>query len=103
MPQFHKQYPQTDSAFGKSFVTAMLQLESFVGVLLFPWLADKISRKRALTVVVVISFIGAAIQTASQNYGTLVAGRAIGGIVVGTLAMVRGNLSDEVDKNRGRS
>jgi predicted MFS family arabinose efflux permease len=53
-----------------------------------PYLADKISRKRALTVVVVIFNIGAIMQTAAPSYGVLVAGRAIGGIGVGTLAMV---------------
>lgn len=89
MPQFHKVYPRTDTAFGKSLMTAMLQLGCFIGCLFFPTLADKISRKRALTVVVIIFNIGAIMQTASQDYATLVAGRAIGGIGVGTLAMVR--------------
>lgn len=88
MPQFHQVYPQTESAFGKSLMTAMLQLGSFIGCLFFPYLADKISRKRALTVVVVIFNIGAIMQTASKDYATLVAGRAIGGIGVGTLALV---------------
>jgi hypothetical protein len=88
MPQFHRVYPRTDSAFGKSFMTAMLQLGSFVGCLFFPYIADRFSRKRALAFVVVIFTIGAIMQTASQNYGTLVAGRAIGGVGVGTLAMV---------------
>lgn len=88
MPQFHAQFPQSESAFGKSFMTGMLQLGSFFGVLAFPWLADKISRKRALTAVVIIFDIGAIIQTTSQSYATLVVGRAIGGIGVGTLAMV---------------
>lgn len=37
---------------------------------------------------VVIFDIGAVIQTTAQSYGELVAGRAIGGIGVGTLAMV---------------
>lgn len=88
MDQFHTQFPHTVSAFGKSFMTAMLQLGSFVGCLAFPWLADKISRKRAIQVVVVIFTLGAIMQTAAMDYGTLVAGRAIGGIGVGTLAMV---------------
>lgn len=88
MPQFHQKIPQTESAFGKSFMTAMLQLGSFFGVLVFPWIADKISRKRAILLVVVIFTIGAILQTACENYPTLVIGRAIGGIGVGTLAMV---------------
>lgn len=90
MPQFHGVFTKTETAFGKSFMTAMLQLGSFVGCLIFPYFADKYSRKRALAFVVVIFNIGAIMQTAAQDYGTLVAGRAIGGIGVGTLALVRG-------------
>lgn len=88
MDQFHNAIPGTKSAFGKSFMTSMLQLGSFFGVLVFPWIADKISRKRAILLVVVIFTIGAILQTSAQTYSMLVIGRAIGGIGVGTLAMV---------------
>ncbi|KAM5346149.1 hypothetical protein ACJ41O_009154 [Fusarium nematophilum] len=87
MPLFHRAYPRTETAFGTGFMTGMLLVGAFVGCLFMPYLADKISRKWALTVVVVIFDIGAIIQTAATNYGMLVAGRAIGGIGVGTLAM----------------
>ncbi|KAK5080296.1 hypothetical protein LTR70_008739 [Exophiala xenobiotica] len=80
MPQFHDRYPEVSpstpgSGFYKGFMTAMLEL------------ADKISRKWALSVVVCIFNLGAIIQTAPPDYGTLVAGRTIGGIGVGTLAL----------------
>ncbi|KIN09098.1 hypothetical protein OIDMADRAFT_108444 [Oidiodendron maius Zn] len=88
MDQFQNAFPRTRTAFGTSFMTAMLLLGAFVGCIFMPSLADKISRKWALTVVVVIFDIGAIMQTSSQSYGTLVAGRAIGGIGVGTLAMI---------------
>lgn len=88
MPQFHQAQPRTESAFGKSFMTAMLQLGSFFGCLFFPYLADRFSRKRALIVVVIIFNIGSIMQTVAKDYGTLVAGRAIGGVGVGTLALV---------------
>lgn len=88
MPQFHNKIPRTETAFGKSFMTSMLQLGSFFGVLIFPWIADKISRKRAILLVVIIFTIGGILQTACQDYTMLVIGRAIGGIGVGTLAMV---------------
>lgn len=88
MDKFHEAFPQAKTAFGKGFMTGMLLLGAFVGCFFMPYLADRISRKRALTVVVVIFDVGAIIQTAAQNYGMLVAGRAIGGIGVGTLAMV---------------
>ncbi|KAL3478507.1 hypothetical protein BJX99DRAFT_245478 [Aspergillus californicus] len=73
MDQFHTAFPQTETAFGTGFMTGMLLLGAFVG---------------SLTVVVVIFDIGAIFQTAAQDYGMLVAGRAIGGIGVGTLAMI---------------
>ncbi|KAF4553587.1 Sugar (and other) transporter-like protein 63 [Elsinoe fawcettii] len=87
MDQFHATFPRTETAFGTGFMTGMLLLGAFVGCIFMPYLADTISRKWALTVVVVIFNIGAIIQTAATNYAMLVVGRAIGGIGVGTLAM----------------
>ncbi|KAJ5675955.1 hypothetical protein N7462_008852 [Penicillium macrosclerotiorum] len=92
MPQFTVQFPQVDESnphygFNKGFMTGMLELGAFVGCLLFPYLADKISRKWGLSVATTFFCIGAVIQTASQNYDSLVAGRFIGGIGVGALAM----------------
>lgn len=93
MSQFHTRFPNTDpdhkgSGFYTGFMTAMMELGAFLGCFFMPKLADTISRKWALTFVVVIFDIGAIIQTAATNYGMLVAGRFIGGIGVGTLAMV---------------
>lgn len=93
MPQFQAAYPECDPAvarnygFNTGFMTGMLVLGGFLGCLIFPYLADKLSRKIALTIAVIVFNIGAIIQTAAPNYGALVAGRAIGGIGVGTLAM----------------
>jgi predicted MFS family arabinose efflux permease len=69
-------------------MTGMLLLGAFVGCIFMPTLADKMSRKWALTAVVVVFNIGAILQTSASSYGMLVTGRAIGGIGVGTLAMV---------------
>lgn len=88
MDQFHAVFPRTETAFGTSLMTGMLLLGCFVGCLFMPYLCDKLSRKRALTVVVVIFNVGAIMQTTAKSYGVLVAGRAIGGLGVGTLAMV---------------
>lgn len=88
MPQFHRTFPMAESAFGTEFMTAMLLLGAFIGCLFMPYGTDRFSRKWALTAVVVIFDIGAILQTAAPNYGTLIAGRFIGGIGVGTLAMV---------------
>jgi len=94
MPIFHERFPEVKPgspgySFHTGFMTGMLELGAFVGCLFFPKLADMISRKRAIVVAVVFFYVGAIIQTAARNYGELVAGRTIGGIGVGTLAMVR--------------
>ncbi|KAF5000750.1 hypothetical protein FGRMN_1518 [Fusarium graminum] len=87
MDQFHEAFPPAETAFGKGFMTGMLELGAFLGCLFMPALADRYSRKTAISIVVVIFNIGAIMQTAANSYGLLVAGRTIGGIGVGTLAM----------------
>lgn len=92
MPQFHEWFPETTPGtprygFYTGFMTGMLEFGAFVGCLFLPYLADRISRKWALTIATFFFCVGAIIQTAAHNYGTLVAGRTIGGIGVGTLAM----------------
>ncbi|KAK2595608.1 hypothetical protein QQS21_006655 [Conoideocrella luteorostrata] len=87
MPQFHAKFPFAATGFGKGFMTGMLEFGAFLGCFFMPYLADKISRKRAITAVAVIFNIGAIIQTAATNYEMLVVGRTIGGIGVGTLAL----------------
>lgn len=66
-------------------MTGILELGAFIGCLFLPYVADRMSRKWSLTVATAFFVVGAVIQTASQNYDTLVDGRFIGGI--GTLAM----------------
>ncbi|RSL70406.1 hypothetical protein CEP53_001837 [Fusarium sp. AF-6] len=68
-------------------MTGMLEFGAFTGCLFFPILADRYSRKLGLAVATAFFCVGAIIQTAANNYGTLVAGRTIGGVGVGTLAM----------------
>ncbi|KAI8722753.1 MFS domain-containing protein [Fusarium sp. LHS14.1] len=92
MEQFHKSFPETAPGhsgygFNVGFMTGMLELGAFIGCLFLPYLADRISRKWSLTVATGFFVVGAIIQTAAPNYGTLVAGRTIGGIGVGQLAM----------------
>lgn len=92
MPQFIDQFPQVDSnapryGFHTGFLTGMLELGAFVGCLFFPYVADRISRKWGISIATGFFCVGAIIQTAANEYDTLVAGRFIGGIGVGTLAM----------------
>lgn len=88
MDVFHDTFPETAGAFGKGFMTGMLEFGAFLGCFFMPTLCDKVSRKMALTIVVVIFNVGAIMQTAAKSYAVLVLGRTIAGIGVGTLAMV---------------
>lgn len=88
MDQFHTRYPLAKAKFGTELMTAILLLGSFIGCVFMPYMADKYSRKWALTVVVVIYDIGALLQMAAPNYACLIVGRFIGGIGVAILAMV---------------
>lgn len=88
MPQFHAVFPEAESGFGKGFMTGMLELGACLGCFVMPWLADTISRKRALAIMVIVFNVGAILQTAAVNYEMLVLGRTVGGIGVGALAMV---------------
>ncbi|KAF5612152.1 quinate transporter [Fusarium sp. NRRL 25303] len=92
MPQFQDTFPEISPGharygFNTGFMTGMLEFGAFVGCLFFPLLADRYSRKYGLAVATAFFCVGAIIQTAAHNYGTLVAGRTIGGVGVGTLAM----------------
>ena len=92
MDQFHSAFPQTapghpSQGFYVGFMTAMLELGAFLGCLAYPKFADRFSRKWGLSAAVVWFCVGAILQTAAQDYGMLVAGRTIGGVGVGTLAL----------------
>lgn len=92
MPQFHDTYPRlapssSTSAFWTGFMTGMLELGAFLGCFVFPKLADKFSRKWALSMVAGVFIVGAIMQTAAPDFAVLVTGRAITGIGVGTMAL----------------
>ncbi|KAI9651915.1 MAG: hypothetical protein M1831_007495 [Alyxoria varia] len=92
MEQFQAAFPEMSiddpyQSYNTGLMTAMLEFGAFLGCFLMPSLADTISRKWAITVVVVVFCLGSIIQTAAKSYMTLVFGRLIGGVGVGTLAM----------------
>lgn len=93
MEPFHQAFPKAETSFGKGLMTGMLLLGAFIGCIFMSYLSDRISRKWAITAMVVAFDIGAILQTAAVNYDMLVAGRFIGGIGVGTLAMVSRTLT----------
>ncbi|KAH6957317.1 general substrate transporter [Fusarium avenaceum] len=76
MPQFQHTFPEiapghSRYGFNTGFMTGMLEFGAFVGCLFFPLLADRYSRKHGLAVATVFFCVGAIIQTAAHNYGTL--------------------------------
>ncbi|THY82761.1 hexose carrier protein [Aureobasidium pullulans] len=92
MQQLHDKFPETalghpSQGFYVGFMTGMLELGAFLGCLAYPYVADRWSRKWGLSFAVAWFCIGAILQTAAQDYGMLVAGRTIGGVGVGTLAL----------------
>ena len=92
MEQFQSAFPEMSSndpyqSYNTGFMTAMLELGAFLGCFLMPGLADTISRKWAITIVVMVFCLGSIVQTVAKTYITLVWGRLIGGVGVGTLAM----------------
>ncbi|CAM1510980.1 Fc.00g084930.m01.CDS01 [Cosmosporella sp. VM-42] len=93
MDQFIEKFPEvgpdaSGAGFKKGLMTAMIELGAFLGAMNQGWIADKISRKWSILVAVIIFFVGSALQTGAMSFGMLVAGRFIGGVGVGMLAMV---------------
>ncbi|KAM0415712.1 hypothetical protein ACHAPT_013328 [Fusarium lateritium] len=93
MDHFLDRFPEVSddapgAGFKKGLMTAMITLGAFIGAINQGWIADWISRKRSITVSVVVFTIGSALQTSAVNYAMLVVGRFIGGIGIGQLSMV---------------
>lgn len=92
MPRFNDDFPSINEAvdpnagWNRGIMTALLQLGAFAGAISSGFLADRYSRKASIGAGIIVSVIGNIIQTASHNYGTLVAGRFIGGVGTGILS-----------------
>lgn len=91
MKQFQKQFPEladgaASQGFYKGLVTALLELGAFVGAFAAPHISDHLSRRMAMRVGCFFFLVGAAIQTGSMNYDTVVAGRFVGGLGIGLLS-----------------
>ncbi|KAK9327793.1 general substrate transporter [Lipomyces starkeyi] len=73
----------------QGLITSAMAAGSLVGALLSSVLGDQLSRKVTIQIGTVFWCIGAAVQSASNGVGMLIAGRAIAGICIGlTSALV---------------
>ena len=85
--QFINVYPRISDnapsgAFWKGFLTALLQLGAVIGAFNQGWIADKISRKRSITLAACIFVVGSAMQTGSSDYVLLVGESPAAGCMV---------------------
>ncbi|KAI8820678.1 sugar transporter [Fimicolochytrium jonesii] len=69
-------------------ITSLFLVGCLVGALAVSWMADVIGRKKSILVGGVLFTAGAVLQTFSNGFGMLIAGRIIGGAGIGILSMV---------------
>ncbi|KAL1731223.1 general substrate transporter [Schizophyllum commune] len=84
VPEIAEGYP--GAGFNKGLLTAILELGAMIGAAQTGFLADRFSRKRALTIGTIWFMVGSAIQTATYSYAQLVVGRFVGGVGIGLLS-----------------
>ncbi|KAL7419267.1 hypothetical protein Q5752_006104 [Cryptotrichosporon argae] len=70
------------------FITSSMLLGAFCGSLPASLIADKFSRRAAITVGAGIFVVGGALQTAAQNRGMMLGGRFVAGFAIGMLMML---------------
>ncbi|ANB12246.1 Snf3p [Sugiyamaella lignohabitans] len=91
MQNFQAHFPRVtdkNSSNIQGWLVSCLELGAWFGALFCGWLSDKISRKYAMMVGVIIFTLGTGFQVGAQNEGFLFAGRTIGGIGIGMFSMV---------------
>jgi len=78
LPQFRKVFGRIDqSGFWKGLLTAMIELGALFGALNQGWIADKYSRKYSIVIAVCVFTVGSILQTAANDYTTLVVARSV--------------------------
>ncbi|PPQ64606.1 hypothetical protein CVT26_002004 [Gymnopilus dilepis] len=71
----------------KGWLTAILELGAWAGVLITGFLADKLSRKYTIVLAVVVFCIGVIVQTTAAGPSSILGGRFTTGLGVGSLSM----------------
>ncbi|KAI8093263.1 general substrate transporter [Halteromyces radiatus] len=69
-------------------ITGLLLAGCFVGSLLASPCSEAFSRKRSIFLSCIVFIIGAAVQTGTNGYASMVVGRAIAGLGIGGLSMI---------------
>ncbi|KAJ5241287.1 Major facilitator superfamily domain general substrate transporter [Penicillium citrinum] len=88
MENFQNHFPLFMGSTIQGWLVAALELGAWLGALINGVLADRISRKYAMMVAVVVFTLGTGLQTGAQNPAYFFAGRIIGGIGIGMFSMV---------------
>ncbi|KAL1692716.1 general substrate transporter [Schizophyllum commune] len=84
VPEIAEGYPR--AGFNKGLLTAILELGAMIGAAQTGFIADRFSRKRALTLGALWFIVGSIIQSATYSYAQLVVGRFLGGVGIGLLS-----------------
>ncbi|KAJ5995050.1 hypothetical protein N7481_002027 [Penicillium waksmanii] len=88
MENFKNHFPYFENSTIQGWLVAALELGAWAGALINGVLADRISRKYAMMVAVVIFTLGTGLQAGAQTPAYFFAGRIIGGVGIGMFSMV---------------
>ncbi|EKV10673.1 Major facilitator superfamily domain, general substrate transporter [Penicillium digitatum] len=88
MENFENHFPTFKGSTIQGWLVSALELGAWAGALINGILADRISRKYAMMVAVIIFTLGTGLQAGAQNPAYFFAGRIIGGLGIGMFSMV---------------
>ncbi|KAJ5833781.1 Major facilitator superfamily domain general substrate transporter [Penicillium riverlandense] len=88
MENFENHFPYFQSSIIQGWLVSALELGAWAGALINGVLADRISRKYAMMVAVVIFTLGTGLQAGAQTPAYFFSGRVIGGVGIGMFSMV---------------
>ncbi|KAJ6107467.1 Major facilitator superfamily domain general substrate transporter [Penicillium sp. IBT 18751x] len=88
MENFQNHFPTFQGSTIQGWLVAALELGAWAGALINGFLADRISRKYAMMVAVIIFTLGTSLQAGAQTPAYFFAGRIVGGLGIGMFSMV---------------
>ncbi|KAJ5134584.1 Major facilitator superfamily domain general substrate transporter [Penicillium atrosanguineum] len=88
MENFKNHFPTFQGSTIQGWLVAALELGAWAGALINGFLADRISRKYAMMVAVIIFTLGTGLQAGAQKPAYFFAGRIVGGLGIGMFSMV---------------